>query len=114
MKRLRQPAVLGEILGGIILGPTLLGTVAPAVQSQLFPVSGEASRMLYSIAYLGLVAFVFIAGLELDLTSIRRQGRSTLITSISGVILPFALGYAMVGSSLSSVGSGVNLYSNFY
>ena len=50
----------------------------------------------YCIAYLGLVAFVFIAGLELDLASIRRQGRSTLITSISGVIFPFALGYAMV------------------
>ncbi|MEI8004171.1 MAG: cation:proton antiporter, partial [Methanothrix sp.] len=96
MKRLRQPAVLGEILGGIILGPTLLGAVAPAAQSQLFPVSGETSRMLYCIGYLGLVAFVFIAGLELDLTCIRRQCRSTLITSISGVILPFALGYAMV------------------
>jgi len=96
MKRLRQPAVLGEILGGIILGPTILGAVAPAVQSVLFPLSGESSRILHAVAYLGLVAFVFIAGLELDLTCIRRRGRSTLITSISGVILPFALGYAMV------------------
>ena len=48
MKRLHQPAVLGEIFGGIILGPTILGTVAPAVQSQLFPVSGETSRILYA------------------------------------------------------------------
>jgi Kef-type K+ transport system membrane component KefB len=96
MKRLHQPAVLGEILGGIILGPTILGAVAPALQSELFPVSGETSRILYAVAYLGLVAFVFIAGLELDLTCIRRQSRNTLITSISGVILPFALGYAMV------------------
>jgi Kef-type K+ transport system membrane component KefB len=96
MKRLRQPAVLGEILGGIILGPTTLGAVAPAVQSVLFPLSGESSRILHAVAYLGLVAFVFIAGLELDLTCIRRKGRSTLITSLSGVILPFALGYAMV------------------
>ncbi len=96
MKRLHQPAVLGEILGGIILGPTILGAVAPAMQSELFPVFGETSRILYSIAYLGLVAFVFVAGLELDLTCIRCQGRSTLITSISGVILPLALGYAMV------------------
>jgi Kef-type K+ transport system membrane component KefB len=96
MKRLHQPAVLGEILGGMILGPTMLGALSPALQSELFPVSGETSRILYSIAYLGLVAFVFIAGLELDLTCIRCQGRSTLITSISGVILPFVLGYAMV------------------
>jgi Kef-type K+ transport system membrane component KefB len=96
MRRLHQPAVLGEILGGIILGPSLLGVVAPAVQSQLFPAFGEPSRILYYIAYLGLVAFVFIAGLVLDLTCIRHQGRSTLTISISGVILPFALGYAMV------------------
>jgi Kef-type K+ transport system membrane component KefB len=96
MKRLHQPAVLGEIFGGIILGPTILGALSPALQSQLFPVSGETSRILYFITYLGLVAFVFVAGLELDLTCIRCQGRSTLITSISGVILPFALGYAMV------------------
>ncbi len=96
MKRLHQPAVLGEILGGIILGPTILGAVAPSVQSALFPLSGESFRILHAVAYLGLVAFVFIAGLELDLTFVRRQGRSTLITSFSGVTLPFALGYAIV------------------
>ena len=75
MKRLHQPAVLGEILGGIILGPTILGALAPALQSVLFPVSGESSRILYSVAYLGLIAFVFIAGLEVDLTCIRRRGK---------------------------------------
>lgn len=96
MKRLHQPAVLGEIFGGIILGPTIFGALSPALQSMLFPVSGETSRILYSVSYLGLAAFVFIAGLELDLTCIRRQGRSTMITSISGVVLPFALGAAMV------------------
>ena len=96
MKRLHQPPVLGEILGGIVLGPTILGAVAPAIQSELFPASGESSWILHLIAYLGLVAFVFIAGLEVDLNCIRRQGKSTLITSISGVILPFALGFGMV------------------
>ena len=71
VKRLHQPPVLGEILGGIILGPTLLGAAAPAVQSWLFPASGESSWILHLIAYLGLVAFVFIAGLEVDLNCIR-------------------------------------------
>lgn len=96
VKRLHQPPVLGEILGGIILGPTLLGAAAPAMQSGLFPAFGDSSRILSLIAYLGLAAFVFIAGLEVDLTCIRRQGKSTLVTSISGVILPFALGFGMV------------------
>jgi Kef-type K+ transport system membrane component KefB len=72
MMRLRQPAVLGEIFGGIILGPTILGAVAPAVQSQLFPAFGEPSWILHAVAYLGLIAFVFVAGLEIDLTCIRQ------------------------------------------
>jgi len=48
MKRLHQPAVLGEIFGGIILGPTIIGATAPAVQSVLFPLSGESSIILHA------------------------------------------------------------------
>ncbi len=96
MQRLHQPAVLGEILGGIILGPTVFGTIAPGLQSELFPVSGEPAQILRTVAYLGLIAFVFIAGLKVDLTCIRRRSRSTIITSISGIVLPFALGFGMV------------------
>jgi Kef-type K+ transport system membrane component KefB len=96
VKRLHYPSVLGEILGGIILGPTLFGAIAPAIQSELFPVIGDSSHTLYTFAYLGLVAFVFIAGMEVDTTCIKYQGRTGIITSISGVILPFALGFGMV------------------
>ncbi len=96
MQRLHQPAVLGEILGGIILGPTVFGAIAPGLQSELFPVSGEPAQIFGAVAYLGLIAFVFIAGLEVDLTCIKRRGKSTIITSTSGIVLPFALGYGMV------------------
>ena len=96
MKRLHQPAVFGEILGGIILGPTVFGIIAPAIQFELFPVSGESAQILRAVTYLGLISFVFIAGLEVDLTSIKRRSKSTMITSISGIILPFALGFGIV------------------
>lgn len=96
MRRLNQPAVLGEIIGGIILGQTVLGTIAPDLQSGLFPASGISARILHALAYLGLIAFVFIAGLEVDLTCIRRRSRSTVITSLCGIALPFALGFGMV------------------
>jgi Kef-type K+ transport system membrane component KefB len=96
MKMLHQPAVLGEILGGIILGPTIFGTIAPGLQSELFPTSGEPAQILRAVAYLGLIAFVFVAGLEVDLTCIKRRSKSTMITSISGIVLPFALGFGMV------------------
>jgi Kef-type K+ transport system membrane component KefB len=93
---LHQPPVLGEILGGIILGPTIFGSISPAIQSELFPVFGESSQILKAVAYLGLIAFVFIAGLEVELTCLRRQRRRALITSISGIVLPFAMGLEMV------------------
>jgi Kef-type K+ transport system membrane component KefB len=95
-KKLHQPAVLGEILGGIILGPTVFGTLAPGIHSELFPAAGESAEMLHAIAYLGLIAFVFIAGLEVDLTSMKQQRKSTLLTSIFGILLPFFLGFSMV------------------
>jgi Kef-type K+ transport system membrane component KefB len=96
MKRLHEPAVIGEIFGGMVLGPTILGAIAPAMQSGLFPIAGDSSQILHLVTYLGLVAFVFIAGLEVDLTCMREQGRRTMITSISSVILPFAFGFGMV------------------
>lgn len=96
VKRLHQPPVLGEILGGIVLGPTIIGTMLPGIQTQLFPDSGESYQILHSVAYLGLIAFIFTAGLETDLTHIRRHSRNTLITSIFGIILPFVSGFGMV------------------
>lgn len=95
-KKLKQPSVLGEILGGIILGPTVFGTMAPATQSWLFSGTGESAQIFRAITYLGLIAFVFTAGLQIDLACVRRRSRSTLFTSISGIILPFALGFVMV------------------
>ncbi len=91
-KRLGQPAVLGEILAGILLGPTVFGSLAPDVQSWLF----SDGQILRIIAYLGLIAFVFIAGLEVDLTCIKQKGKSTLLISLSSIVLPFALGFGMV------------------
>lgn len=95
-KQLNQPAVLGEILGGIILGPTIFGALAPALQPAVFPPSGDSSQLLNTLAHLGLIAFVFIAGMEVDLDRIRGRETGAISTSICSIALPFALGYAMV------------------
>lgn len=91
-----QPAVLGEILGGIILGPTVLGTIAPGTQSWIFPSTGASMQTLHAAAYLGLMAFLFTAGMEVGLTGIRHRSTTTVIASISGILLPFVLGFGMV------------------
>jgi Kef-type K+ transport system membrane component KefB len=89
-ERLGQPRVIGEIVGGILLGPSLLGVLAPGVESTLFaaPVRGQ----LHLLGQLGLVLFMFLVGVELNPRLL--QGRLPLATRITtvGVLLPLTLG----------------------
>lgn len=88
-----QPRVLGEILGGIALGPSLLGAVAPAVSDWLFP--PEVISGLRVIAQLGLVLFMFFVGGELELTELGSRRRQVLSISAAGMVVPFLGGVAL-------------------
>jgi len=89
---LRQPAVIGEIVAGIALGPSLLGLFPGDLDGHLFP--PEIQPYLRILAQLGLVLFMFIVGLELDVALIRGRGRRAASISLASIILPFALGAA--------------------
>jgi Kef-type K+ transport system membrane component KefB len=88
--RMRQPPVIGELLAGIALGPTVLGALPGDPSSALFP--DEVIPLLAVVATLGLILFVFLTGLELDLGLLRRRSRSVFTISTASVGLPFALG----------------------
>jgi Kef-type K+ transport system membrane component KefB len=94
MHKLDQPSVLGEILAGILLGPTVLGHFKPAVYQALFPSTGAMPIVLDTVTTLGVVFFLLVAGLEIDLRSIFRQGRSALLVSFFGVVVPFVFGFS--------------------
>jgi Kef-type K+ transport system membrane component KefB len=94
MQKLDQPAVLGEIMAGILLGPTVLGHFRPNVYATLFPSTGAMPIVLDTVATLGVVFFLLTAGMEIDLRSIFRQGKSALLVSFFGVIVPFAFGFS--------------------
>ena len=98
MQKLGQPSVLGEILAGILLGPTLLGHFKPQIYAALFPSTGAMPIVLETVTTIGVVFFLLTAGLEIDLRSIFRQGKSALLVSFLGVIIPFALGFAAAGA----------------
>lgn len=87
---LKQPPVIGEITAGLMLGPSLLGRLAPNAQAFLLP--PDAVPFIQILAQLGVILFMFLVGLELDLSLLRRQARSTLIISQASIALPFALG----------------------
>lgn len=85
-----QPRVVGEMLAGIMLGPSLFGWLAPELSSTLFPPASLG--FVNALSQIGLVFFMFLVGLELDLTLLRGQGRAALITSHASIVAPFFLG----------------------
>jgi Kef-type K+ transport system membrane component KefB len=91
-RKFKQPAVVGEILAGIILGPTLLGTISPETFHWLFP-SGSSSIVLDGFVQVAVVMLLFIAGLEVDLHIVWQQGRQALFTSFFGLVIPFLIGF---------------------
>ena len=90
MTKIGQPRVMGEVLAGILLGPTLLGAVAPHVEAALFP--SDVIPFLSVAANLGLIFYMFLIGLELDLGSLRGRKLQSMVISNTGVALPMALG----------------------
>lgn len=91
-RKIKQPAVVGEILAGIILGPTILGMINPEWFQGLFP-TGSSSLVLDGFVQVAVVMLLFIAGLEVDLHIVLQQGRQAFYTSTLGLIIPFAIGF---------------------
>src|SRR6204780_4868012 len=108
MQKLDQPSVLGEIMAGILLGPTLLGHFKPELYAFIFPATGNLPIALETVTTLGVVFFLLIAGLEIDLRSIFRQGKSALLVSFFGVVIPFAFGFGAAGLFPTFLGASPN------
>jgi Kef-type K+ transport system membrane component KefB len=78
------------MFAGVLLGPSLLGEVFPAIESRLFPPASLST--LHLISQLGVVLFMFVVGMEVDVDRLRRRARATVLISNAGIIVPFALG----------------------
>lgn len=104
-RRLHQPAVLGEILAGVLLGPTVLGALAPDAQAYLFPRSGAVALALEAIGTLAISLFLLVAGMEVDLSTVWRQGRVALGVGVAGLVVPFALGFGAAWLAPEALGA---------
>ncbi len=92
-RKIHQPSVIGEMVAGILLGPSLFGWVAPAASITLFP--PESLGSLNSLSQVGILLFMFLVGLELDLKQLREMGRAAVVTSQVSIIAPFVLGFTL-------------------
>ncbi len=90
---LKQPQVMGEMIAGIMLGPSLLQQVAPGVFATVFPPG--SIEYLSLLSQIGIIFFLFLIGLELDLSFIRHSGRSAVVISQASIVLPFVLGVGL-------------------
>ena len=88
-QKFHQPAVLGEILAGILLGPTLFGALAPEWNSWLFPMQGHSAVVLSAVRNISMVLFLLVAGLEVDLATVWRQGKTAATVGVAGLMYPF-------------------------
>ncbi len=93
MIRAGQPRVIGEMIAGILLGPSLLGLLAPAAQLALFPPASLG--LLSTVSKIGLVLYMFVVGTHLQTGVIKRAFRSAAVISIAGIVVPFVLGAAL-------------------
>ncbi|MBL7911531.1 MAG: cation:proton antiporter [Bacteroidia bacterium] len=92
-KKIGQPTVIGEIIAGIFLGPSFIGMFFPEFSLFLFPKSSLPN--LQFISQIGLILFMFIVGMELDLKTLRKKAHEAVIISHASIIFPFALGMGL-------------------
>ncbi|MBW4581750.1 MAG: cation:proton antiporter [Tildeniella nuda ZEHNDER 1965/U140] len=95
MRRVDLPPVVGELLAGVLLGPSLLGWTLPAVQAAIFPNSQAQSDLLAVVSWLGVLFLLIVTGLETDLNLILRKGKTALLISLGGIIVPFSTGFVL-------------------
>ena len=92
-RKFNQPAVVGEILAGILLGPTVFGMIAPGTFDAFFPTSGASYIVFEGVIHVSVILLLFIAGLEVELQLVLSQGKQALSTSFFGLVFPLALGF---------------------
>jgi Kef-type K+ transport system membrane component KefB/nucleotide-binding universal stress UspA family protein len=91
-RRIGQPPVVGELVAGVLLGPSVLGQAAPDLFSWIFPSDAVQSGMLFTVGWLGVMLLLVNTGFETDLTLIRRLGRAAALVTLGSLTLPFVFG----------------------
>lgn len=94
-RKFKMPLVVGELIAGVVIGPTIIGHYYPNISELVFTHNNQATLSLNSIIGISIVMLLFVAGMELNLSVIRQQGRAAFTTSTFGLIIPLAIGFTI-------------------
>jgi len=95
MRTINQPPVVGELIAGVVLGPSVLGLLFPQIQAEIFPKVQAQADLLSVVAWVGVLFLLIVTGLETDLNLIVRKGKSALMISLGGIFVPFITGLGL-------------------
>lgn len=95
VQRIGQPSVMGQLIGGLLLGPSFFGLLWPSAQHAIFPADPVQKGMLDAVSELGVLMRLLLTGMETDLQMVRRVGRAAIAVALAGVAIPFACGFAL-------------------
>jgi len=95
MRRIGQPAVIGQLMAGILLGPSVFGAIWPEAQRTVFTANPQQQSMIDAVSQLGILMLLLLTGMETDLRLVKKARRAAISTSAAGIILPFACGFAL-------------------
>ena len=103
-RRFKQPAVAGELLAGILLGPTVFGALLPDWFAFLFPAGGGGALVLDAFTIFAVVLFLLVAGMEVDLLMLWRQGKAASMVALAGIAIPLTLGFVVAWFAPQTLG----------
>ncbi|MGE4267531.1 MAG: cation:proton antiporter [Deferribacterales bacterium] len=113
-RRLNQPAVLGEIIAGLVLGPTVFGYISPDMLHWMFPAEGHTASMIEGITSVSIALFLLVAGMEVEFAAIIKARRIAAITGIGGLIVPFIAGFGAAYMFPEQFGAAVGHYDTIF
>jgi len=93
-RRMRMPGIVGELLAGVVLGPSIFANAFPALSEWVFPPAAEQQHLIDAVGQVGVLLLVGLAGMQLDLLGLRRRLNSAVKVSVAGLLIPLAIGVA--------------------
>lgn len=95
MTRIGQPAIFGQLLAGVLLGPSVFGLLLPEIRAIVFPNTPALKSMIDAVSQIGILLLLLLTGMETNLALVTRKRRAVVSTSLTGIAIPFACGVAL-------------------